>query len=305
MDWKLWAERGKVAYEKYKQGKKAYQSAKKASEYLKLVIHSFDEDERSASLFKLGIKATMDAASKLLGTSLTSHPYFRYHKIHLDALAGALKVSDTKANADAALESAIKASDSAQQLAGQVGSYESRRSLLAQRFAMINLFVLAVARDLRNNVPQAFEQVRSANNTPEGVQREAEQQIYEYRCCWAALTDGVLELLLMVKADLVATTQAMDQYNTKVKKLETGKGMVGNLGRIASASMAQQRMLQALEAGPRRERTIMDPVAPARQAFDRLSKLATIICRSNDAVFDDAMVYGDPRKLIAVLSTKL
>lgn len=301
MDWKMWAERGRVAYDKYKQGKKVYKSGKKATDYLKLARGAFDEDTRSGSLLKLGIKASLDVGSKLLGSSLTSHPYFTYHKVHIEALAAAVNVSDVKANAEAALENAIKASDSSQHLAGQMSSYESRRKMLADRFAILNFLLLGALKDLKNNTPGVADEIRRAGNTQAGLQSEADKAIYDYRCCWAGLTDEVLQLLLMVKTDYAATSTAMARYEQKKKKLESGRGFEGHLGRIASYRIEERRMLTALTERPSRERTIMDPIGPARKAFEDVSRCTSIICRSNDAVFDDRMVFDEPQKLIVIL----
>ena len=70
-----------------------FKKAKKIRTYGKLVKESIDEDTRSGALMKLGIRAMLDIASKAIGTSLTSHPYFTYHKVHLEVLAQALNAS--------------------------------------------------------------------------------------------------------------------------------------------------------------------------------------------------------------------
>ena len=50
-----------------------FKKGKKIKGYVQLVTQSVDEDTRSGALLKLGLKATLDLAGKVLGTSLTSH----------------------------------------------------------------------------------------------------------------------------------------------------------------------------------------------------------------------------------------
>ena len=80
MDWNALVQHGKAAYPKLKAGKKAF-------DYLKLVKGAIDENTRNGSLFKLGVKGTMDIASKVIGTSVYNGAGDKISSIELVALS--------------------------------------------------------------------------------------------------------------------------------------------------------------------------------------------------------------------------
>ena len=78
---------------------------------------------------KLGIRAMLDIASKAIGTSLTSHPYFTYHKVHLEALAQALNASSNLDKAEEALNRAIRSADASASLRKALEDYGIGRTV--------------------------------------------------------------------------------------------------------------------------------------------------------------------------------
>lgn len=122
--------KAKAVYEKYQKHKKAkdkYDAAKGHYETIKKIL---DEDTRSEEIFKQGLDGMMKLGEKVAGRSLTSHPYFAYHKIHLEALGDALTASSTHDNALRNLNSAIASADSAAALAAQLADFEARKKVL-------------------------------------------------------------------------------------------------------------------------------------------------------------------------------
>src|SRR3954470_17025298 len=85
-----------------------FKKVKKIRTYGTLIRESIDENTRSSGLMKLGIRAMLEVAGKALGTSLTSHPYFTYHKAHLEALGMALNASSNLDSAQEALTRAVR-----------------------------------------------------------------------------------------------------------------------------------------------------------------------------------------------------
>src|SRR5262245_10196464 len=106
-------QKAKDAYDKYKK-------VKKAREYYNAIEKTLDEDTRSEGLFKLGMKGLMELGKKIVGDTITKHPYFTYHKAHLEILGQALTASDTFDHAMKALNAAITSADAAEALAGQL-----------------------------------------------------------------------------------------------------------------------------------------------------------------------------------------
>ena len=122
--------KAKAAYEKYQKYKKAkdkYDAAKGHFETIKKIL---DEDTRSEEIFKLGLKGMTKLGEKVAGSALTKHPYFTYHKAHLEALGAALTASSTHENALRNLHSAIASADSAAALAAQLADFETRKKVL-------------------------------------------------------------------------------------------------------------------------------------------------------------------------------
>src|SRR5208283_5349031 len=113
-----------------------FQHAKQIRSYGKLIMQAVDEDTRASALMTLGIDGLMDIASKVMGTALTDHPYFAFHKAHLEALVQALNASSKFDSAQAALGSAIGSADAAGALRGALADYRVRRKSLnvAYRF---------------------------------------------------------------------------------------------------------------------------------------------------------------------------
>ena len=86
--------------------------AQKIYSYASKVKDLLDAKKRDGAWLKLGVKVSMDIAAKLLGTSLTTHPYYAYHKAQLDALADALNANRNAREAVEAYRRAISAANS-------------------------------------------------------------------------------------------------------------------------------------------------------------------------------------------------
>src|ERR1035437_3775954 len=146
-----------------------FKKVKKIRTYGKLVKESIDEDTRSGALMKLGIRAMLEIAGKALGTSLTSHPYFTYHKVHLEALAQALNASSNLDKAREALNLAIRSADASASLTKALVDYEHRKNALKFTYTVFIGGSLMLLRDRGTN-PQAARDISSAGQTPESLQ---------------------------------------------------------------------------------------------------------------------------------------
>ena len=86
--------------------------AQKLYSYYRKITDVLDEHKRDGALLKLGVKISMDLAAKVLGTSLTTHPYYAYHKAQIDALADALNANRNSRDAVDAYKAAVAAANS-------------------------------------------------------------------------------------------------------------------------------------------------------------------------------------------------
>lgn len=288
MNWGNLVARGKDAYPKYKQGKKA-------RDYWKLVRGAVDEDTRRGSLMKLGIKVTIDIASKLLGSSLSSHPYFKFHKVHLDVLASALNATGTKELAEQAFHDAIKAADSTVELARMVETLEGQRKLAVAAFGMSLRGSLLTLREAASGNTTALKQTGLAQPQFEQITRD---QMYEHRCAWAGLSAEALQLALMVEADYRATETAMKRYDEKVRKLKTS----GSIGKIAGYRVEQDRMWAQYDAMTKPQtakRSSYDPLGAAAAARQSVTAIVEKITATTDLVFDDDVLFNRPDTIAA------
>ena len=95
----------KQAYAKYKKFK---DPCDKFQEYFDLANRLLDEDKRDAAIYEQSFKALMSAGEKILGRSISSHPYFKYHEQHFKVLWSTVEARSTVDNARASLDKAVK-----------------------------------------------------------------------------------------------------------------------------------------------------------------------------------------------------
>lgn len=280
MDIKALADRGKETYGRYVTLKGALR-AKKAYGYYKEVNALLDEDTRSGALARLGVKVTIDICSKVLGRSLSMHPYYLFHRTHLTALSGALNAMAVRDMAREAFQRAVDLADGAQRTAGEVAAYESARKGLG--FAYVPIFgSLSLLRDLANGAPAAAAQLAGVNQTREQLQQWADQALYQWRCAWAALCDDALQMLLMVEADARGVRAAVARYEEKLKRLKEGKDMLGGLGKIAAYRLEEEREYARLL----NDRKAAEPQQVADAALADVDKVVKRVVAGTDAAFD-------------------
>ena len=107
-----------------------FKYAKKIRGYAKTIKGAIDDDTRQGTLLSLGIEGMLNIAGKALGTNLGKHPYFAFHKAHIEALAQALNASSSFDAAQAALSRAIGSADAAEALTQALADYRVRRKSL-------------------------------------------------------------------------------------------------------------------------------------------------------------------------------
>ena len=263
-----------------------FKKAKKIRTYGKLVKESIDEDTRSGALMKLGIRAMLDIASKAIGTSLTSHPYFTYHKVHLEVLAQALNASSNLDKAEEALNRAIRSADASASLRKALDDYEHRKNGLKFSYSVFISGSLFLLRDSKTN-PQAARDIRDAGQTPESLQATTHQSIYEWRAMWCDLYLDSVQLLGMAEVELRATQAAMQKFDEKMKALSSG----GNMGKIAAYRVDQDRQWQEYDRMTRPDggsvQAVEDPAGYAQNQVDAIEKVSTNLGEGCEAAMSD------------------
>jgi hypothetical protein len=263
-----------------------FKKAKKIRTYGKLVKESIDDDTRSGALMKLGIRGMLDIAGKALGTSLTSHPYFTYHKVHLEALAQALNASSNLDKAREALNRAIRSADASASLTKALVDYRFRKNGLKFTYTVFIGGSLMLLRDRGTN-PQAARDISAAGQTPESLQAATDQSLYEWRAKWCELFLDSVELLAMAQVERRATEAAMQKFDEKMKALSSGGGM----GKIAAYRMKEDREWQQYDRmtqpGTGSDQAVEDPVGYAQKQVDAIEDVADKLGEGCEAAMSD------------------
>jgi hypothetical protein len=263
-----------------------YKKAKKATDYSKLVKQAVDEETRPGALLKLGIKGMLDVAGKMLGTSLTSHPYFTYHKAHIEALALALNASSGHAKALEALNQAIRSADASQSLTKTLADYHFRKNTLKLTYFQFLEGSLILLRDNATD-PRAAKEMQDAGHTPQSLKTYTDKGVYEWQALWCELWQDSMQLLAMGQVELRATEAAMAVFDGKMNSLSSG----GNLGKIAAYSVERDRQWQQFERmtkpGTGSARAVENPVGFARDQLASIERVSDLMSECCDVAMSD------------------
>jgi hypothetical protein len=263
-----------------------FKKVKKIRTYGKLCKEAIDEDTRPGAMMKLGIRAMLDIAGKAIGTSLTSHPYFTYHKVHLEALAQALNASSNFDKAEDALNLAIRSADASASLRKVLDDYEHRKNGLKFTYTVFIAGSLFTLRDSPTD-PQAARNMRDAGQTPASLQATTDQNIYEWRANWCDLYLDSVQLLGMAEVELRATQAAMQKFDEKMKALSKG----GNMGKIAGYKVEEDRQWKeydrATQSGGGSVQAVEDPAGYAQSQVDAIEKASSDYGEGCEAAMSD------------------
>jgi hypothetical protein len=259
-----------------------FKHVKKIRAYGIQVKESINEDTRPGALMNLGIEGTLEIAGKALGTSLTSHPYFIFHKAHLEALAQALNASSNLDRAREALSSAIRSAEAAAALTGALADYRTRKNGLKVVYSFQIAGALLQLQD-RGWDPQLKETVQTQGPLQAGTDRN----IYEWRALWCDLFLNSVQLLAMAQVELRATEAAMKNFDEKMKALSSGGGM----GMLGAAQMKKDREWQwydrASKPGSGSEKAVLNPVGYARDQVNAIQELSDRLGEGCEAAMSD------------------
>jgi hypothetical protein len=281
------SQKAKDAYGSYKKGKKAY-------DYYKLVIATVDEDTRSGALFKLGLKFSTDVIGKLLGTSITSNPYYAYHKVHIEMLVQALNVSTMQEKALDSLNRAISAADSTNSFARSLSTYQERKNALGWDWLWNLNTPVQWLTESRTNATATQKQMADAGWSVDRLGPYVNEALENHRARWAEMTMEALELLAMTDSEYRMADAAMTTYNQKMKKMSES----GNLGRIGAYGADQKRQWEEFDRAvnpsvAKPQQAVSDPAGFARKQRDSVDTVASSLSRMCDFVWsDDVLTPG-------------
>jgi hypothetical protein len=275
---------GKVEkfFKKAGKGQKIYSYASKAKELL-------DEKTRDGAYLKLGVKIGIDIAGKLLGTSLSTHPYYAYHKAMIDYLADAV---NAHRNAEEAIAQYRKAVSAAQSEALTSAFYEvqSRKASVSAQLSNFRDAVKAAIDIARGHYHPPMIKRAIAKFGAEKLLRSLDE-LEEWRMAWSGLAFDALQLQIMAGAELHTAEAAMAKMRDLIKTLISGNNLnkVFGYGAQNQIQWEQYDQLVNKKAAPQ---SVMDPVAYARGNLAKATRWAeefSAMCdfaRTEDALFE-------------------
>ncbi len=265
--------------------------AKKAYSWYKAVRDLFDENTRDGGYLKLGIKLTTEIGKRLLGRSISSHPFFSYHKAHIQALAEVLNVIHARKEAAAAFNRAVAAADASAETKTQLLNFRDRSSRLGFHYIAIHEFLRLRAEQMKGVMADdAVKDMREEGLNWEDLVR-ADDLLTTFQARWSNLLFDAVELLIMLEAEVRAAREAMDTYNKEVQVMASGR----NLSRVASLATENDRQWAAYDravhpSAGKSEMAVTDPVRYATIQRDAVAGVVNAISEMVDFVHGAAVI---------------
>ena len=262
--------------------------AQKAFSYATKINEALDDQKREGGLLKLGVKVSVDLAGKLLGTSLTTHPYYAYHKAMIDALADALNANRNSRAAVDAFNRAVSAANSAA-VAAEFKRLEARKvELVSNHFAFKDRIGVAadIARGLMSD-ELAKTKIAQMGGT---ALSEAVADLEVWRANWCGLSFDALQLEIMAGSELNVAMEAMKRAKDLVAGLMGGSNTNRVAGHAATNNMEWEKYDQIV-GQKKPDLSLMDPVRFAQGNVDKATAWAgqfSEMCdfvRSEDVLF--------------------
>ena len=274
-----------------------FRKKKKIEGYEKTVRELIDDDTRSGELFKKGVDAFVDLASKILGTALSKNPYFKYFKMHIEALSQALNAAHNFDVAEESLSRAIRSADASAAIANTCATYRQRQNVLKASYLLIS-GSLSLLR-ARPNDRTADRDIASAGNTPETLKATVDDYIYEWRANYCELYLDAVALFLMAEAELHFAEAAMRRFDQKMDAL----GRSGPMGVVKrNLALHDRDLLQldrAMNPGRGSDEAVANPAAYARRQVGIVEGACTSIGKGCAAAMSED-AYNPDRLLHAI-----
>lgn len=241
-----------------------------------------DEKKRDGGLLKLGVKISIDLASKLLGVSLTTHPYYAYHKAQLDALADALNADHNSREAVEAYRKAIAAADS-KKVAAEFKRLEGKKVDIVASHSAFRDRVGVAADVARGMMTDAFAQKRIAQAGGTGRLLESLTDLEAWRANWAGLSFDAMQLQIMAGDELNVSIEAMNRVKSLVATLMNGSNTNRVAGQAAINNIEWEKYDQVV--GQKSSvRLVQDPIRFAQDNVNKAAAWARAIAEMCDFV---------------------
>lgn len=204
-----------------------------------------DEETRNGSLFKEAVQGTVGIAGRLLGRSLLSHPYYVFHKPHMDVLAGAIDISSRHTEAQEAMRAAISGAENSARLSTEIGKLATRRKGLVFFYGFTLQHSLNSLAALPSGGESAAKKIADETGmNPLEFYAYCNKSLTEWREHWHELASDALAILIMVQTESRAVETLLARYHKIHADLSSEKpGVREDIGKIASAALDIERLI--------------------------------------------------------------
>lgn len=261
----------------------------KAYSYSKKALDLLDDKTRDGAILKIGVDLAMDVAGKVLGASLSTHPYFVYHKAMIEYLAGALDAHRNAKEAIAQYRKAVSAATS-KALADEFARIATRKAEVSGFYVELRDTV-GIASDIyhgRMSKPMIQEKMKRY-----GSRRIAQALIdlEVFRIGWAGLYFEVTKLQIMAKAEVNVADKAMKKVEELVTDLMRGNSLSKVNGHGARKQIEWEKYDAIVNQG-KPQQAAMDPVAYAQGNLAKANEWAREFSDMADFVRTSDVVFG-------------
>lgn len=263
-------------------------AAQKVYSYSRKAYDLLDEKTRQGAIIKISVDAAIDIVGALLGASLSTHPYYVYHKAMMEYLADAVDANRNAREAIAQYRKAVSAATS-KALADEFKRLDSRK-----------VEISAAHVDFRDTVGIAADMARgllSEKMIQEKVKRYGAKRIGNslidlqvWRIAWTGLAFEGVKLQVMAHNQLKAAQAAMAKVEDLVQGLMQGNYLKKVNGYGAQNHIEWEKYDLIVNQG-RPQQAALDPVAFAQGNFQKAQawcQALTEMCdfaRTTEAIF--------------------
>jgi hypothetical protein len=268
---------------------KVTSNLQKAYSYGRKIQELFDEKTRDGAILKLGVKLTIDIAAKALGSGLSTHPYYAYHKAMLDALAD---VINAHRNSRAAVEQYRKAVSAANSAAvtTEFKRLEGRKvSTVVDHYAFSD--TIGVAADLARGMYGEALARRKIQEYGTARLQQSVNDLEAWRAKWAGLTFEAMKLLIMTRSELAVATGAMNKVRDLIATLMGGHNPARVAGYAARNNIDWEKYDQIVNQ-KKPDMLYNDPVKYAQGNCDKAAAWADAFAEMCDFVRTEDVIFS-------------
>jgi hypothetical protein len=268
---------------------KVTSKAQKAYSYARKIQELLDEKTRDGAILKLGVKISIDLAGKVLGSGLSGHPYYTYHKAMLDALADVLNSHRNSRAAVDQYRKAVTAANSAA-VAAEFKRLESRKVRIVSDHWAFSA-TIGVAADLARGMYAESLARKKLQEYGDARLLQSITDLETWRANWAGLSFDVMKLQIMTGNELNAATGAMNKVKDLMATLMRGNNPSRVAGYAASNNIDWEKYDQIVNQ-KKPDLLMNDPVKFAQGNCDKAAAWANAFTEMCDFVRTEEVIFS-------------